>query len=306
MQQRLEKIPPVNELPVPIDVTPPPFEIDTTVSEIGLIQSPPLVNVLRLVEDSVGVAGVLKTNVSVEVSLGTRAALTSKIGPVLSPLRVVSRVVPDDSAADPPSPMMNSRASLLEFQAFQSAARNSNGPIVDRIPVAGGSSHREISRDDNQAIAVAIHGNSAHENREESRNIVPIAADSAQQTPIMRLQPWFEGQFSYIARQETLASVPVMVTGISEGATLIPQTIDLLAEHVSIGLTALENAIRAFLDSTGESDLGASDLGNWLGLSTWVVATALALDVMRRRREQRGLVLAGISNEQTFLYEDCV
>ncbi len=63
-----------------------------------------------------------------------------------------------------------------------------------------------------------------------------------------------------------------------------PQTAGLLTDVVFSGLATLEQAIRNLIEPEPKADQPGAGLACWLGLSCWLLAGALALEVARRRR----------------------
>jgi hypothetical protein len=74
------------------------------------------------------------------------------------------------------------------------------------------------------------------------------------------------------ARQEWPASVPQVAT--------------LLTEGVSLGVTALERAVRALAEPMLDAGGAPHDVLYWMGVSSWLVAAALAGETVRRRLPQ--------------------
>jgi hypothetical protein len=70
-------------------------------------------------------------------------------------------------------------------------------------------------------------------------------------------------------------------------AAPLPRAIELLAEGVTLGATALERAVQALAEPLDPAGGGLSGVLPWLGLSSWVVAAVLAGEAARRSLTRR-------------------
>jgi hypothetical protein len=91
----------------------------------------------------------------------------------------------------------------------------------------------------------------------------------------------------------------------SEGEEFVatPEAAGLLANALSVGLTAVERAVRDLTEPQAEAYRSGAAILYWFGLSSWLLGGALAYEVVRRRRTL-ALAGSGPAGGPDFLPED--
>jgi hypothetical protein len=83
------------------------------------------------------------------------------------------------------------------------------------------------------------------------------------------------------------ASIPVSVDGVrTEWPAPVPQVASLLTEGVTVGVTAIERAVLTLAEPILDAGDAPHEVLYWLGVTSWVVAAALAGETLRRRYPQ--------------------